>query len=267
MYSFLEFHTPIASKLMIAVNTILDAFDKVTLDDVESLKLFDRTEKKFIFNCEYLPEILNQLSEQYKILEINNSRFNLYENQYYDTKDLEMYLDHHNGKSNRLKVRFRNYSNTNTAFFEIKRKNNRGRTLKSRIEITNSIPAFDQTVSKLLVSKTGYKPELLHPSLEVDYKRITLVSKNNPERVTIDLDLHYLLNKEDYVYDNLVIAEVKQPRAAHSVFNELMYNLHIKPVSLSKYCLGIATLNHSIKSNNFKKRILYVNKICGNKNQ
>jgi hypothetical protein len=251
---------------MTQLTSILDAFDTVTLDEIESLKLFDRTEKKFIFNHACLPEILGYLSSYYKILEINNSLCNIYENMYFDTDDLEMYRDHHNGKSNRLKVRFRNYVNTNTSFFEIKRKNNKGRTQKSRIEIDNSVATFDQTSKMLLVSKTVYKPELLHPSLEVDYKRITLISKTNPERVTIDLDLHFLLDKEGYNYDNLVIAELKQPRSSYSVFNEVMHNLHIKPLSISKYCLGIATLNTSVKSNNFKKRIQYVNKICGNRN-
>lgn len=250
---------------MTQVATILNTFEKVTLDEVESLKLFNRTEKKFIFNHYCLPEILEKLSDHYKILEINNTRFNHYENTYFDTDDLEMYRDHHNGKSNRLKVRFRNYISTQTSFFEIKSKNNKGRTLKSRVEIIdNSAFTFNQSSRKLLVSKTGYQPELLHPTLEVDYNRLTLISKDIPERVTIDMDLHFLLDKEGYNYDNLIIAELKQPRSCHSVFNELMHNLHIKPLSLSKYCLGIATLNHSVKSNNFKKRILYVNKICGN---
>ena len=56
------------------------------------------------------------------ILEIEGHRIFTYDNNYFDTKDLQFYFNHHNGYVHRIKVRSRKYVETNTSFFEIKRK-------------------------------------------------------------------------------------------------------------------------------------------------
>ena len=39
---------------------------------------------------------------------------------YYDTEDRKFYLDHHNQRVNRNKIRFREYEGSNLTFLEIK---------------------------------------------------------------------------------------------------------------------------------------------------
>ena len=49
---------------------------------------------------------------------------------------MTLYHDHHNGKLNRYKVRRRRYIDTDTEFLEVKLKNNKKRTIKSRIKLS-----------------------------------------------------------------------------------------------------------------------------------
>jgi hypothetical protein len=81
------------------------------------------------------------------------------------------------------------------------------------------------------------------------------------ERLTIDMDLHYRFGEKTAEFPNIVIAEVKQDRSQKSMFISLMMKNHIQQVSISKYCLGIATLVDQVKKNNFKVRLNYINKI------
>lgn len=242
------------------IASILSKYKTLGLNEVEKVKLFDRIEVKFIFNLNELPSILEELSEEYSVLSIQGSGLRGYENHYFDTSDLKMYLDHHNGKLNRYKIRFRNYVDTANSFLEIKFKSNRGRTLKKRIEVPNATYLIEGKSADFLKTETGYDPSMLIESLKVDYKRITLIKLSTSERITIDTDLIYSYGDHIMQFPNIVIAEVKQPKTASSKFTALMHQKHIQPFSFSKYCLGIATVYPGVKANNFKTKIRYVNK-------
>jgi hypothetical protein len=82
------------------------------------------------------------------------------------------------------------------------------------------------------------------------------------ERLTIDFELKFRLNDNEKSLPTLVIAEVKQDSAARSPFISLMQLNSIPSRSLSKYCLGIASLNTEVKSNSFKRKIININKLC-----
>ena len=73
----------------------------------------------------------------YKVLEIDNERVHSYRSLYYDTDDRKFYLDHHNQRVNRNKVRFREYVGSKLTYLEIKRKNNKGKTIKKRTKVNN----------------------------------------------------------------------------------------------------------------------------------
>ena len=63
----------------------------------------------------------------YKCVEIENKRVSQYQTLYYDTKDMKLYNEHHNGHLNRYKIRHRTYVDSNLSFLEVKFKNNKGR--------------------------------------------------------------------------------------------------------------------------------------------
>jgi hypothetical protein len=247
---------------MMAVTDILKEFDAITLEQMDKVKFLDRMDSKFVFTFEQLPAILKVLVSDYYLLQIDGNPLSFYETLYYDTKDLGFYLKHQNGKLNRFKVRKRHYVNSNLAFFEIKFKNNKERTIKKRIVIDDKSEHIDDKSEKLLLEHTGLSADMLHPSIWVYYTRITLVNKNLTERLTIDFDMYFKdINKQIKEYPKIVIAELKQDRTLRSAFTSMMHKDHIANFSISKYCLGIAEINQSVKKNNFKGKILQINKM------
>ena len=92
-------------------------FDAITLSEMDNVKLMSRTDTKFAFNSKFLPDILSKMGEFYRVLEIDTERIHHYKSLYYDTEDRKFYLDHHNQRVNRNKIRFREYVGSNITFF------------------------------------------------------------------------------------------------------------------------------------------------------
>ncbi|MCC8173951.1 MAG: VTC domain-containing protein, partial [Odoribacter sp.] len=86
-------------------------------------------------------------------------------------------MAHHNGKKTREKIRIRTYVDCSESYFEIKNKNNKGRTEKKRIPVENVKTAI-QKGSSFCYSYSKYNPEDLKKQLYNDFKRITLVNKS-----------------------------------------------------------------------------------------
>jgi hypothetical protein len=239
----------------------LHLFEPISLEEMDSVKLQDRTDTKFVFHADQLNNILERISPGYRILELNGKRASPYETLYFDTPAMDLFHSHHRGKLNRYKVRFRKYVDSDLTFFEVKFKSNRGRTVKRRItsqaihtEISGKEADFLREISPL-------DPNSLIPVVWVYYNRATLVGKHSPERLTLDFNLAYRFNGKDINYSELIIAESKQDRSARSPFIRHMKELHIRQGSISKYCLGIMGLYDFVKRNNFKPKIRKINKV------
>lgn len=244
----------------------ISLFHPVSLADMDKVSLMDRKDTKFLFRPERLPVLFKELSKYYYILEIENNRAHHYASLYFDTDHFKFYLDHHNGKMNRYKVRHRKYINSQTHFVEVKFKNNQGKTRKRRMKIEPS--QFQQTnlsveeEAFVLKRMSGY-PGNLSPKLFVEYSRWTLVDKEFRERATIDINLTYSAKeKEKKMLGNIVIAEVKQDKLSiSSDFIRIMRKMRIQDARFSKYCFGINLLYPMVKYNRFKPRILAYNKL------
>jgi hypothetical protein len=62
-------------------------------------------------------------------------------------------------------------------------------------------------------------------------------------------------------FDSIVIAESKKMKYTHSAFVNEIKRKKINSNSVSKYCLGMASLNPGIKQNNFKSILNKINKL------
>lgn len=102
------------------------------------------------------------------------------------------------------------------------------------------------------------------PSININYNRIALVNKSAVERVTIDLGLTYSVEGKKSTYNNLVIIEVKSDGKTNTIIKRLLRDTNKKPVSLSKYCVGMYLLEVNEKRNNFKKQVIKINKLIAN---
>jgi hypothetical protein len=238
----------------------LKLFEPITLEEMDGVRLLDRLDTKYTFSLKKLPELLEQMKDDYRILEINGLRIALYETRYFDTHDFRLYLHHHNGKLNRYKIRFRKYTDSNITFFEIKLKNSKGRMIKKRVQVDDIADTIQGSAEELLLKKIQHLPSEFRPVLNVNYSRMTFVNRNSEERLTIDTGLNYNSFTGKLSFPHLVIAETKQAKSATSPFFSLMHRHHVRQLSISKYCLGIANLVNGIKKNNFKFKINQLNK-------
>ncbi len=242
------------------LNTV-NAFDPITLGEMDKVALLNRTDIKFVFHVNKLSEILKQAMSNYRILEINDMRHADYDTNYFDTDNFKFYQDHHNRRSNRYKVRMRSYVNSDIHFFEIKYKSNKNRTVKTRIKIPYQEELIKGKAADLLEKTVGISSEVLKKAIQIHCKRMTLVNNQLTERVTVDFDMKYHINGEWFSYPEMIIVEVKRDKSGKSEFLKILHDNHLRSMSLSKYSFGIANYISGIKNNNFKKQILYVNKL------
>jgi len=243
----------------------LNSFDPISLDEMDNVQLMNRVDTKFTLSEKGLSEILPELMNHFKILEVKGKRISKYESLYFDDDNFTFYIDHHRRKINRYKVRYRTYVDSNLSFLEVKHKN-KGRTNKMRI-VVDGIKQELSPEHKKFVSDSGVQINNLKPALMNTFDRITLVGKVFNERLTLDLNLSFSLEGKNEKINNLVIAELKQEKVTrNSPFYRIMKKRLIRPLRISKYCTGLIKMlgSKNIKYNRFKKKLLQIEKI--NKN-
>ena len=233
----------------------------IDLNASQQASLMSRTDTKYVFHQNNLEQTLHQLQGDYFCLDIQGDRVIDYETLYFDTKNFDFYNQHHNGKAERCKIRARRYVNNNLSFLEVKLKNNKAQTNKSRVATTHISSQIEGSGAALVLQKTNIESATLLPQLWIYYQRISLVRKDFAERLTIDLGLRCEHNGRTKYFDNIVIAEVKRSGQAESPFITIMRNQRFKQTSISKYCVCTAAINSSVKQNKFKKKLLLLDKI------
>jgi len=250
------------------IDTILAGYSPISLAEMEGVRLMNRVDIKYAASLAKLPELLKCLQPAYLMQEINGSRSNAYHTLYLDTDDRAMYIAHHNGCRTREKVRVRAYFDSQSIFLEVKIKNNRGRTKKKRLELPEMTAYKQEEAEAFIRMHAKYSPEILLPRLENNFHRITLVNNRKTERLTIDLNLSFRNpapdGGEEKRLDDLVIIEIKQQEHQPSFAKDVLAGLHIRPVAISKYCLGTVLTVPNVKNNLLKEKIIQINKIREN---
>lgn len=246
---------------------IWNQMPRISLDEMKSVKLMNRTDTKFVAPRCALAQILKRAHQMEYMVQYTTGALNSYSTIYYDTTALEMYTMHHNRKLCRQKVRSRTYIESDISFLEIKNKNNRGRTKKIRISVpctdTSLIKQNDEAV-KFIEKNTKYLFSNLRPALTTEFSRITLVNKEKTERITIDLNVnfHNFSHNNDDNLNDIIIIELKQDGRYVSTMRQILRDLRIMPFKISKYCVGTALTNPDAKTNRFKKKIILLRKIA-----
>lgn len=244
------------------IKQILQSFEPIDLLEMDRVKLMNRVDTKFAFSINEFLDFLPALSEHYRILEIEGTRTPMYESLYFDDEQFSFFKDHHNGRTNRFKVRFRKYVESNLTFLEIKHKF-KGRTHKSRVKV-DVIPTELMENHKEFIKSIIVDDHHLHPVMWNSFNRVTLVNKFENERLTLDFDITFKWEDHTQSFNNLIIAELKQETVnRNSAFFGLMKAKSIRPYRLSKYCIGSIELygGSKLKFNNFKKKLLKLKKI------
>ena len=263
-------HAENSNTALSKVSNELQGFARHNLRDQNSASLMDRIDNKYLMPVSILGHCLQELHQDYSILAIDDRCFFTYENTYFDDDSLSSFNQHHNGKLARYKTRHRRYLETNTEFFEIKFKNNKRRTIKERVQLTNLETAIVDSNSfalSLLAHTLEHKKQVpaLSPQLHVNYHRVTLLNRNAPERLTLDFDLRFCKPGETDIktLPSVVIAEHKYfGKQTKSSFVNFTKSERIRTAEFSKYCIGnCLTRGDSVKGNRFKPHIRHLKKI------
>ncbi len=249
----------------------LEAIDSITLEEMDSVKLLNRIDSKYLTDEKTLEKILEDAARDgYRALVAGGSKISPYYSVYYDTAGMKMFLDHHNRRLKRQKVRTRSYVNSGLAFLEIKRKNNKGRTSKKRVEIPlEELEDFrsDPAAASYLEKHSAFTVGQLNPVIETMFKRITLVNEAKTERLTIDTCLGFrnILTGRETSLQDAVIIELKQDSRAASQMKGILLDHRVKPVSVSKYCIAVTLTDPYIKSGRFKSKVRTIEKVINNR--
>ena len=247
------------------------AIEPITLPEMDSIKLMNRIDSKYLTNESVLLTILRDAhAEGYRALVVEGKKVSPYNSMYYDTPELRMFLDHHNRRMVRQKVRTRVYVASGQTFLEIKHKNNKKRTKKKRTEIDNSLFfdfRSDAAAADFLANNSAFTVDSIVPQMETIFNRITLVNAAKTERLTIDTNLRFVNHTTGLKSSlkNAVIIELKQDGRADSQMKRILLNHRVKPTRMSKYCIGTTITNPNVKSNRFKKKIRRIEKVINSK--
>lgn len=245
---------------------LLDRMEPIALSDMKSIKLMNRIDTKYIASEHDLAAVLELARADYMVQEVENSRIGRYDTIYYDTDGVDMYVLHHNRKLQRQKIRTRTYVDSGIAFLEIKNKNNRGRTKKVRIPVAlEDFRGFtaNPAACDFIYNESKFPLTQLSPHVRTSFDRITLVNNRKTERLTIDMNLTFENMRTGNVRElpGMVIIELKQDGLAYSEMKEILQKIRVQPRKISKYCVGTALTNPNVRTNRFKEKIRYIEKL------
>jgi hypothetical protein len=237
----------------------VNGFDTISLAGMENAKaqLMSRIESKYLMTLAQCQKLVHVLADSYSVLEIQGAKIGRYVTIYYDTPSFLSYHEHHNGKKNRFKLRMRHYDSSDETYLEVKKKNNKGQTDKCRMKTVWSPGGFLPEQVEFLQSALPLECQTFRPVVRTVYNRITFVSKNAPERITLDTGIVFDDGRHTISYPDLVIGEIKHEKGIKNT--PALLAIHaggIRKGSFSKYCTGVSLLYDELKHNHFKETLL-----------
>ena len=160
------------------IETLARTLPAISLEEMSGIRLMNRTDQKYVTNVATLKELLKLTKGSYFSQEIAGQRVSPYATTYWDDAvKRSMFRQHETGRKPRQKVRVRTYLNSNTTFLEIKKKDNHGKTAKSRVEVPSLKAVMeDHAGADFVMQKTGMVLSELVPAVGNRFNRITLVN-------------------------------------------------------------------------------------------
>lgn len=226
--------------------------DPITLDELTGRAgLQDRFDTKFIVYPALVRRLTALMGSELQVLEIDGGRRFRYGSMYFDTPGWRSYRDHVQGRRRRFKARTRHYQDGDLCMFEVKLEGTRGSTEKLRVphpvdEADRLTPAAAEHLRVVLAEARIAPADNLRPALRTEYRRTTLVHADRTVRLTLDTDLVCSGSRGSVsALDDRVLLEVKTA-TGHDPLLTALHRLGARPVSVSKYCAGVALLHPEV---------------------
>lgn len=231
----------------------------LSLQDVlATAELQTRVDRKYLVPLELFTTVLERM-DQLCVLQIADLRLFRYESVYFDTPDLAAYHQHAHGRRRRVKVRTRAYLDSGECLLEFKSVGARGETVKERfpygLDARHRLDARAQALALARVGQSISAPAL-RQVLTTTYHRATLVDPVQGNRVTCDVNLRFAnsLGQRYGPLEGVVVLESKTV-GAESPVDRVLRRLGSRPLSLSKYCVGMAVLDPRLPANRWNREL------------
>jgi hypothetical protein len=250
-----------------ALTSVTDAMRTVGLEQVvATADLQTRVDRKYLLPADVFERFATLMGERFAVLEMQGLRLFRYESVYFDTGTLAAYRQHAHDRRRRFKVRTRTYLDSGECVLEVKTRGGRGETVKSRhpyecddrARLTEPARGF---VSKLIADSCTVRQ--LEAVMTTTYRRATLVDRFGGSRLTCDVGLSFTSSSGE-VDDgarvrcsgpgDMVLVESKTVGAVATA-DSLLWRLGQRPVSLSKYCIGMALVRPDLPANRWNREL------------
>ena len=235
----------------------------IAVTDLEEMnkyaKLQTRIDRKYIVTPEICNALLSGTGVKGKVLDINGHRSTRYQSTYFDTPNLDLYKAAAYRRRPRFKARTRYYQQTNTAMLEVKTKDGRGKTVKTRTqydpETLHSLNEQGRQFINTIVEEKEIVKDL-RQTLTTKYQRTTIVDPNTQTRMTCDEFLTCTDWENNTISLPMIILETKSSQHP-SPFDTWLWDHHCRPNRISKYCTALAVLHPGLPSNKWHQTIKY----------
>ena len=220
-------------------------------------KLQTRIDRKYIVTPEICNALLSGTGVKGKVLDINGHRSTRYQSTYFDTPNLDLYKAAAYRRRPRFKARTRYYQQTKTAMLEVKTKDGRGKTVKSRTEYDpTTLNVLTEEARQYITSIAGAAKIVnnLQHTLTTQYQRTTIVDLYTQTRITCDEFLTCTDWENNTLSFPMIILETKSSQHP-SPFDMWLWNNRHRPNRISKYCTTLAVLHPDLPSNKWHQTI------------
>ena len=227
--------------------SLLDDLAPIGLPELTSrAALLTRLDRKYLVPLDELPALIAALAPSVRVLDADGQRSFAYQSAYFDSPSYDCYLSTAHRRRRRFKVRLRTYVDSGQRYLEVKTRDRRGHTVKTRFPYagTGSLAQAQVVVNSDL---TGYRT-----ALTTTYRRATLFAPDSGSRLTIDTGLSWADPSGKAIsVPGLAIVETKSAHATTPI-DRLLWSLKYRPCPVSKYGTGLAALRPELPSHRWR---------------
>ncbi len=238
---------------------MFDRLPGISLAELDATAALQRrVDRKYVVTHAELLAALEQLADRLVVLQIDGRQSFEYRSVYFDTPDLRSFHEAARSRPHRFKVRTRTYVDSSEVMLEVKRRDRRGATVKTRRpHVGTAAERLDPGASRFIdeqVGEAGLAAEL-RPALVTSYRRTTLLDPDDVARVTVDadLDVRRLGGPGCGLIDRFVVETKSSSRP--SAMDRTLWSLGVRPSKISKFGTGLAVLDPSLPSNKWHRTI------------
>lgn len=214
-----------------------------------------RTDRKYVVGPDAFDRLIDALGAGLGVLEIGGLRSFRYESVYFDTPALDSYLGAAHGRRRRFKVRTRSYLDSGDCMLEVKTRSGRGETVKTRMPYEIGRRSCLDAAGLDFVRRHALLPAgaTLAPALTTAYSRATYVDLATGSRLTCDHGLECSSPAGDSVsLPGELLVETKSS-GAPTAADRFLWRAGVRPVAISKFCVGMAALHPSLPANQWHR--------------